>query len=103
MYICLVLLTALITDIMLQGGGFVCGHGISLGLNWGLNLYSRSISWHVRRRLVRLQHLLPSPAALYPGTQSVEGCNPGHPVPLINFHGLSDNFVPFKGRHDEER
>jgi poly(3-hydroxybutyrate) depolymerase len=43
----------------------------------------------------------PVSAALYPGTQSMEGCNPGHPVPLINFHGLSDNIVPFKGRHDE--
>jgi len=44
----------------------------------------------------------PVSAALYPGTKSTEGCDPGRPVPLINFHGLADKIEPFKGRKEED-
>jgi poly(3-hydroxybutyrate) depolymerase len=40
-----------------------------------------------------------SSPALYSGTRSVSGCDSGgHPVALIDFHGLADDQIPYAGR-----
>ncbi|KAG9022573.1 hypothetical protein FRB95_014581 [Tulasnella sp. JGI-2019a] len=40
----------------------------------------------------------PVSAALYPGTHAFSDCNPGRPIPLINFHGLDDETIPYEGK-----
>jgi hypothetical protein len=47
-----------------------------------------------------------SSPALYPGTHGMDlsTCDSGgHPVALIDFHGLSDGVVPYDGREDGNR
>ncbi|KAF7343378.1 hypothetical protein MVEN_01770100 [Mycena venus] len=39
----------------------------------------------------------PVSAALYAGANPTD-CNPGRPVPIINFHGLADKIIPFDGQ-----
>ncbi|KAF7968539.1 hypothetical protein HWV62_30155 [Athelia sp. TMB] len=40
----------------------------------------------------------PVSAALYSETTPLAGCKPGRIIPIINFHGLSDDIIPFDGR-----
>ncbi|KZP25504.1 carbohydrate esterase family 1 protein [Athelia psychrophila] len=43
----------------------------------------------------------PVSAALYPDTHPIHNCTPGRVIPIINFHGLADDIIPFVGRdHD---
>ncbi|KAK7042493.1 Alpha/Beta hydrolase protein [Favolaschia claudopus] len=44
----------------------------------------------------------PVSAALYAGANPTD-CNPGRPVPIINFHGLADKIVPFGGQDADHR
>ncbi|KAJ7598700.1 alpha/beta-hydrolase [Mycena floridula] len=46
----------------------------------------------------RIAAFAPVSAALYSGTHPINGCNPGRPVPIINFHGTADKIIPFTGR-----
>ncbi|KAJ7603814.1 hypothetical protein FB45DRAFT_958842 [Roridomyces roridus] len=39
----------------------------------------------------------PVSPALYAGANPVD-CNPGRPIPIINFHGLADTVIPFDGQ-----
>lgn len=40
----------------------------------------------------------PVSAALYPGDNPLTDCNPGRTLPVISFHGLADNTIPFGGQ-----
>lgn len=40
----------------------------------------------------------PVSAALYPDTHPINNCTPGRVIPIINFHGLDDDIIPFDGR-----
>ncbi|KZP16297.1 carbohydrate esterase family 1 protein [Athelia psychrophila] len=40
----------------------------------------------------------PVSAALYPKTHPIHNCTPGRVIPIINFHGLADDIIPFVGR-----
>ena len=40
--------------------------------------------------------------ALYEGTHSFSGCDPGRPIPLISFHGLNDTVIPYTGKQGKQ-
>jgi poly(3-hydroxybutyrate) depolymerase len=46
--------------------------------------------------------ICPVSAALYAGANP-EDCNAGRPVPIIHFHGLVDNMIPFYGQRGDRQ
>ncbi|KAK7042504.1 Alpha/Beta hydrolase protein [Favolaschia claudopus] len=44
----------------------------------------------------------PVSPALYAGANPAD-CNPGRPVPIINFHGLADKIIPFGGQDADRK
>lgn len=44
----------------------------------------------------------PVAAALYNGTDSTSGCNPGRQIPLVDLHSTGDTIEPFNGQPDNQ-